>query len=179
MPGPDGSHLAILRARHASPPGRARKRWAVQARSPWRLKQLFKTIKSKITLDKYLGGVLYFSVPRPQHQKFPSNAVPTVRERVVVTAGKQLIGRGVWQLSDGSIDGNGVFSDFYSTNGNDPSYVNQRYSATGNPANLIVNIGETPNQMQYQILSNYYSRSTVTVAGTTAPRACQPGVDPW
>jgi hypothetical protein len=55
------------------------------------------------------------------------------------------------------------------------STANQQYFATGNPANLVVNIGIRPNGTlgRYGTLGNYYSTIMVNVAGTTAPQQCQ------
>ena len=114
--------------------------------------------------------------PAPQYYQFFGSAVPTVRETVQTTSpGDQLTGGGVWQRSDNTIDSGGVFVDFLAANGRTssnggPITANQSFSAGGS-GNLLVNIGG----QQYRVLSNVYSSSTMTIAGTTSPRQCTTG----
>jgi hypothetical protein len=115
--------------------------------------------------------------PAPANQLFYGPGVPTVQENVVPTGGVPMSGGGVWdRVPDNTITAQGVFTDILSANGHAPSWANQSFTATDavGSVGLVVNIGGGT----YNILANYYSTSTMTIAGTTAPRQCVFGRDP-
>jgi hypothetical protein len=92
-----------------------------------------------------------------------------VSETVTTVYGPKITGGGHWMQSNHTMDPYGVFTDYLSyAGGNSVSVAGQIFTANFNglPINLhVVNFNST-------LLVNQYSKSGVTVNGTTSPRPC-------
>ena len=139
----------------------------------------------RLVLDCYWAGGTSFTVGYTREmdwqvvdqngKPFLGSSVPDVVESITLTGGSTSRGKSwtdTWSRSNNTIDPHGIFDDYLSANGRSSFTATQSFTASGNLLTLENADGTPFAGVGGTSLNNSYSKTGVTVDGTSSPRPC-------